>query len=58
MCPVPHRFFQGQWPDDEIFLPIMSDSVDKLDAEWRREENRKLMNALLTHNRMSVVFSK
>jgi hypothetical protein len=26
----------------------MSDSVDKLDAEWRREENRKLMNALLT----------
>ena len=40
-APVPHR------PADEIFLPIMSDSVDKLDAEWRREENRKLMNALL-----------
>jgi hypothetical protein len=25
----------------------MSDSVDNLDAEWRREENRKFMNALL-----------
>jgi hypothetical protein len=33
----------------------MSDSVDKLDAEWRREENRKLRNALLIHNRLSVV---
>ena len=41
----------------EIFLPIMSDSVDKLDTECQ-EENRKVMNALLTYKRMSVVFSK
>ena len=39
-------------------MPIMSDSVDKLDAEWRREENRKLMNALLIPTGMFVIYSR